>query len=152
MPPKRRRVDARRELNPPTSYEVEKLVEFQERVLTTQNPAAGKPKSVLEYKVWWAGKRNDPNHNYWTKKENSNVLCIREFDGDFLTVGERLVTVPSTLHMSHSGYATAMRMVEMSCQVAVIQQQGGAEEATVSTRSYGRCCGRSRGEASGRQQ
>ena len=48
MPPKRRRDDVRRQLDPPTSYEVEKLVEFRERVLKTWNPATGKQKIVLE--------------------------------------------------------------------------------------------------------
>ena len=125
MPPKRRRDDARRQPDPPTSYEVETLVEFRERVLKTRNPTTGKPKIVLEYKVRWAGEWNDPKHDCWTKKENINVLCIREFDGDFSTVGERLATVPAALHPSHSGYATAMRMAAMSSQVVVIQKRAG---------------------------
>ena len=50
--PKRRRVDTRREPDPPKSYEVEKLVEFRERKLRSRGKEI---KSVLECKVRWAG-------------------------------------------------------------------------------------------------
>jgi len=121
MPPKRRRIDSRRQPDPPKSYEVEKLVEFRERIVTKGKFTV--PKSVLEYKVRWAGEWNDPKHDCWTKKENINVQCIREFDGDYSTVGERLATVPAALHPSHPGYATAMRMAAMQSQVVVIQRR-----------------------------
>ena len=82
-------------------------------------------KSVLEYKVRWVGKWNDPRYDSWTNKDNINEECIREFDGDVLSVGERLATVPAALHPSHPGYAAAMRMSAMASQVVVIQHRSG---------------------------
>ena len=120
MSTKRRRVDTRQEIEPPTSYEVEKLVAFRERRGKSRGKGA---KSILEYKVRWAGKWNDPKYDSWTKKENINEECICEFDGDVLTVGERLATVPAALHPSHPGYAAAMKMSAMASQVVVILQQ-----------------------------
>ena len=74
MPPKRRRDDARRQPDPPTSYEVEMLVEFRERVLKTRNPTTGKPKIVLEYKVWSAGEWNDPKYAAGQKRKHQRVV------------------------------------------------------------------------------
>jgi len=110
-PPKRGRADKRREPDPPPSYEVERLVEFRERKL---KPRDNEAKSVLEYKVRWAGKWNDPKYDNWIKKDNINEECIREFDGDVLTVGERLAAVPAALHPLHPGYAAAMKMSAMA--------------------------------------
>ena len=123
--PKRRRVDARREPDPPKSYEVEKLVAFRERKLKSRGE---KIKSVLEYKVRWAGEWNDPKYDTWTKKDNINEECIREFDGDVLTVKERLATVPAALHPSHPGHAAAMKMSAMASQVVVIQHRSGPKK------------------------
>ena len=123
--PKRRRVDTRREPDPPTSYEVERLVAFRERALKSRGNEA---KSVLEYKVRWAGEWNDPKYDSWIKKDHINEECIREFDGDVLTVEERLATVPAALHPSHPGYAAAMRMSAMASQVTVIQHRSGPKK------------------------
>ena len=117
MASKRRRDDKRREIDGPTSYEVEKLVAFRERQVMTRSKETGRftvPKRVLEYSVRWAGKWNNAKYDCWTKKENINEECIREFDGDVLTVSERLTTVPAGLHPSHPGYAAAMRMSAMA--------------------------------------
>ena len=66
MSTKRRRVDTRREIEPPTSYEVEKLVAFRERSVKSRGKGV---KSILEYKVRWAGEWNDPKYDSWTKKK-----------------------------------------------------------------------------------
>ena len=62
------------------------------------------------------------------KKENINEECIREFDGDVMTVTERLATVPAGLHPSHPGHAAAMRMSAMASQVKVIQHRSGPKK------------------------
>ena len=74
---------------------------FREHELKSRGNEA---KSVLEYKVRWAGEWNDPKYDSLIKKDHINEECIREFDGDVLTVEERLATVPAALHPSHSGY------------------------------------------------
>ena len=72
MASKRSRVDTRREIDPPTSYAVEKLVASREHQVMTQSKETGRctvPKSVLEYHVRWAGKWNNAKYDCWTKKK-----------------------------------------------------------------------------------
>ena len=131
MASKRRRDDKRRKIDGPATYEVEKLVAFRERQVMTRSKATGRftvPKNILEYSVRWAGEWNNPKYDCWTKKENINEECIREFDGDVMTVTERLATVPAGLHPSHPGYASAMRMSIMAAQVKVIQHRFGPKK------------------------
>ena len=71
MAPKHRRDDKCREIDGPTSHEVEKLVAFRERQVMTRSKATGRftvPKNILEYSVRWAGEWNNAKYNCWTKK------------------------------------------------------------------------------------
>ena len=77
----KKRVDKRRRIEPPKSFEVERLISFRQRVELVRDPVTGcktMEKIVPEYLVCWKG-YND-SHDLWVKKEDITKDCVAEFN------------------------------------------------------------------------
>ena len=119
----KKRVDKRRRIEPPKSFEVERLISFRQRVELVRDPVTGcktMEKIVPEYLVRWKG-YND-SHDLWVKKEDITKDCVDEFNGTTITsAAEMLATVPVALHISSPGYAMAKSMSAMMKQKIILK-------------------------------
>ena len=123
MPYAKKRVDKRRRIEPPKSFEVESLISFRQRVEMVRDAVKGfknVEKLVPEYLVHWKGYNN--SHDLWAKKEDITKDCIAEFNGTTITSAVKmLATVPAAMHPSSHGYAMAKRMYAMMKQKIILK-------------------------------
>ena len=119
----KKRVDKRRRIEPPKSFEVERLISFRQRVELVRDPVTGRKnmeKIVPEYLVCWKG--YNASHDLWVKKEDITKDCVSEFNGITITsAAEMLATFPVALHPSSPGYAMAKSMSAMIKQKIILK-------------------------------
>ena len=120
---RKQRVDHRRKIAPPRSYDVEKLIAFREWVTKCMDPVTRqKTKERLhpEYKVRWKG--YSEKYDLWVAKEDISEDCIKEFNSITIdTASSMLDTVPIGLHPSSPGYAMAQLMSTMVKQKVILK-------------------------------
>ena len=119
----KKRIDKRRRIEAPKSFEVDRLISFRNKVEFVRDPATGLKKLerlVPEYLVHWKGYNN--SHNLWVKKEDITKDCVDEFNGRTISsASEMLATVPVALHPSSPGYAMAKKMSSMMKQKVILK-------------------------------